>query len=491
MWRADQSDDSDVVRCDYRRLQMARQGRHTYPVTFQRTVGLVWVVGLCLFAGSFSPGASASSAASAFPALQESCVSEESGRVIACRDFVSDVSLEPVDGGIRVSWTPGTEDFVKLNCGPDGRLGDCHIIGQSVLSTFDPVTGTGAQTCKVPSIYDRSCVMTGLRNGVQYAFRIVSTVGGSDLYGGGLLYTPWTSATASPCCSVPQAPSNLSAQVVGDALDVLWAAPPDWGGATELTYEVTTSPASAGCSAKVLACRIAGLDYGVSYSVTVRAANAAGAGPAVSSSAAYEIPKSVPDAPDAVKAKYGRPGEARVAWATPARDGGSRVTGFVAIAQPGGKSCRVGSSARGCTIAGLSGGRAYAFTVKASSAQGASGASAPAVAGVLINPASKPQDVVAKLTGNAAVVSWQAPASNGGGRLVSYVVRSFPDAGTCTTKTRTCSVVGLELAVSYRFSVVAVNTAGRGLAAESTSVTVPAPTAVAPTSTGKPTQAFS
>jgi hypothetical protein len=240
--------------------------------------------------------------------------------------------------------------------------------------------------------------------------------------------------------------------------------------------------------AKVLACRLTELDYGIPYTVNVRAKNAAGFGEPVASAATYLVPKSVPDAPAVVRAKYGAPGAAKVSWTGPPRAGGSPVTGFVATASPGGASCKAPGGGRSCTITGLSGGRAYSFTVSASNAQGRGSVSAPAVAGVLVNPASRPREVQARLSGNAAVVTWQAPASNGGGRLVSYVVRSIPDAGTCTTKQRSCTMRNLALGVSYRFTVVAVNTAGRGLPADSSALTVPAPIAVVPSSPGKTPQ---
>ena len=52
------------------------------------------------------------------------------------------------------------------------------------------------------------------------------------------------------------------------------------------------------------------------------------------------------------------------------------------------------------------------------------------------------------------------------------------------------TIRSLALGVAYRFTVVAVNTAGRGLPGESGTVTVPAPVATPPTAPppGKPTQ---
>lgn len=440
---------------------------------------LFWGIGaLSVLATMGAGSALGASTGAGFQGIQESCFPDvtDAGQPV-CRDFVDQVTLEPVDGGMRVSWTPGAEDFVKwVSCGPGGRLGDCHITGQSVVSTFDPVTGTGGRECTAPSLQDRSCVVPGLRNGVQYAFRIVSRIeGGVDARES--LYSPFTEATASPCCSLPSAPKDVTAALAGDGLDVSWHAPDDWGGAPQLTFEVATVPGSTTCESPALACRLEHLRYGTDYRVTVTARNAAGSSTAGTSAGSYSVPKTVPEAPMAVTAKYRDGGQAVVTWSVPASDGGSPITRYTATAAPGSKSCTASGQKRACVIAGLKGGRSYAFTVWATSALGTSAPSPVGVAGLLTSPASAPRNARLTVTGGTARVTWSPPGTWGGGTLIEYVVR----AGTrsCTARRTTCSISGLALGRTYEVTITPVTTAGRGKPAV-VWATTEAPRATAP-----------
>lgn len=384
-----------------------------------------------------------------------------------CHDLYSQVTTTSIDGGVIVSWVP-TNRHVYWYCGSSSKQ-DCPITEYRVTAFNEgkPATcsaGPGAT----------SCTLTGLVNGLSQEIALSAFISTGNWF---RVYM-----VAGACCGPPIPPTDATASVVqGNALDVQWTAPTNWGGANELTYEVTTVPPSAGCTTVALGCRVEDLEFGQSYTVTVRASNAAGPSQPAGTPGPYVIPTSVPAAPAITATTYGRGGTARVRWQPPTRDGGRPVTGYVVTASPGGANCQAKASARACVISGLKGGQSYSFTATAANALGRSASSPPAVAGRLVTAASKPRAVEATLSGTSAVVSWQPPVSNGGGRLVSYVVTSSPDAGTCSTKARQCTVRGLALGATYRFTVVAVNTAGRGVPSESASLTVPAPVAVAPT----------
>jgi hypothetical protein len=437
------------------------------------------LVASCIAALLIGPTPVSAKTPSTFAEVRESCSKYVSGDgQPVCRDFLTDVTLEPVDGGMKVSWTRGKEDYVVSACGPQGHfgplLGNCPVVSQSVKASFDPVTGTGGQSCTAPSMAELSCTIVGLKNGVQYSFRITSRAGGVP-YEDMALYTSSETATASPCCSVPAPPSGVTAVPVGNAVDVSWAQPTDWGGATALTYRVSTTPASSACEVSVLACRLENVPRGVPVVVNVTASNAAGSSTAAVSPS-FRIPVTAPDPPPSVTASYPSPGTAKVNWTAPVNDGGEAITTYVATARPGGRTCT--TSQRSCTITGLPGGRTYSFTVTAANAVGTSQPSPTGVAGTLVNPASAPREVSAGVSGNSARVSWARPASLGGGRLLQYIVRA--GSSTCTAKGTSCTLGGLALGRTYPVTVTAVTTGGRSRPA-TTSLTTVAPQPVKPT----------
>lgn len=396
-----------------------------------------------------------------------------------CQPVFSELSVNSLDGGALVAWK-ASSTWVQWYCGPGGTLTACPITGIRVEAYY-VVDGSvrGRGRCAT-SLESGQCIVGGLEPGVRYKVEVYV-----DLANGNWLRV---NSAVTPCCAAPAPPVDVVASPSAGSLDVSWGQSPDWGGAEELTYRVTTTPETSTCTVKVLACRLENVPRGVPLTVMVTATNSAGTS-AASSSPSVVAPLTAPDPPSVVVAKYPGPGTARITWNLPTNDGGKPISRYVVTAAPGGKTCST-SAARACSIGGLAGGKAYTFTVRALNSVGTSGPSPAGVAGVLVNPASRPREVQARLSGNAAVVSWQAPASNGGGRLVSYVVRSIPDAGTCTTKQRSCTIRNLALGVSYRFTVVAVNTSGRGLPGETGTVTVPVPVATPPTAPppGKPTQ---
>lgn len=69
----------------------------------------------------------------------------------------------------------------------------------------------------------------------------------------------------------------------------------------------------------------------------------------------------------------------QLTWAAPASDGGSAITGYTVTGAPSG-SCTAAAPGTTCTVAGLTNGTQYSFTVVATNSQGDSAASAPAVA---------------------------------------------------------------------------------------------------------------
>jgi hypothetical protein len=79
-----------------------------------------------------------------------------------------------------------------------------------------------------------------------------------------------------------------------------------------------------------------------------------------------------------------------VSWTPPASDGGSPVTSYEVVAQPGGQTCTWTSGLTRCTVAGLDNGVSYTFRVTATTAEGVSTPSAPSAPVAPRGPACGP-----------------------------------------------------------------------------------------------------
>ena len=160
-----------------------------------------------------------------------------------------------------------------------------------------------------------------------------------------------------------------------------------------------------------------------------------------------------------------------MSWTAPAT-GGSAITGYTVTSSPGGFVCTT-TGATSCTVTGLTNGTGYTFTVTATNAAGTGTASAASATATPATTPGAPTAVTAKATDQSALVSWTAPASNGGAAISSYTVTSSPGALTCSTATTSCSVTGLTAGTAYTFTVTATNGAGTGSASTASGSVTP------------------
>lgn len=281
---------------------------------------------------------------------------------------------------------------------------------------------------------------------------------------------------------VPDAPSDVVAAAGNAAATLSWQPPAGTGGAPITRYVVTASPGGTGCATGgALSCVVGGLSNGTAYTFTVRATNQQNlTSPASAPSAAVvpSAPITEPGAPSAVHATAGDT-TATVAWQRPVSNGGAALTEYVATSQPEGHTCSVASPAVTCTVTGLTNGTPYTFTVRATNQAGLtsvpSAASDPVTPHVIVYAPATPTGVVAVPDANAARVTWQEPASDGGSAITSYRVTSSPGAKTCTAipPALGCTVTGLNYLSGYRFTVTAINAVGPSPSSPSSAFIVP------------------
>ncbi len=169
----------------------------------------------------------------------------------------------------------------------------------------------------------------------------------------------------------------------------------------------------------------------------------------------------VPGPPTNVSATAGN-AQATVSFTPPSSNGGSVITSYAAMSHP------TESSATGAgspiTVAGLSNGTAYTFTVTATNAIGTGPPSSPSNSVTPMGTASvpgAPTNVTAVAGNGQATVSFTAPLDNGS-PIIAYTVLSSPDNVQVTGTTTSLTVPGLTNGKSYTFTVTATNGVGTG-----------------------------
>ncbi len=377
------------------------------------------------------------------------------------------LSATPGDGQVTLAWEAPADSGTSAISEYEYR----HAKGESVPKRRDWISaGT-----------DLTATIGSLTEGTTYAFevRAVSEAGGG---------AP-ASATAGPL-TVPSVPQDVVAAAEDGGVVLRWSAPADDGGSNVLHYEMRSAEGvSVPASTRWISTgpRTTGafrfLTNGTLYSFEVRAVNAQGDGPAAQIQATPGLP---PSAPQNLSAT---PGDEQVTlgWSAPTNDGGADIARYevrhaAGASVPGDTEWTALGLVTTYTVSDLTNGTAYAFEVRAVSdataGEAATTAATPAtVPGLPQNFSTTPGD-------GEVVLTWQAPASNGGSAVTEYEYRhaegtSVPDetAWQSAGASLTAAVDSLTNGTEYTFEVRAVNAEGEGEAAaiSATPVTVPGP----------------
>ena len=124
------------------------------------------------------------------------------------------------------------------------------------------------------------------------------------------------------------------------------------------------------------------------------------------------------------------------------------------------------------TVAGLTNGTTYTFTVTAANAIGDSPPSNPSNSVTPKTPPGvpgAPTGVTATAGNGQAQVTWTIPASDGGSTITKYTVTASPGGQTVSTNYTwypNVTVTGLTNGTAYTFTVKATNSIGDSAASE-------------------------
>lgn len=290
----------------------------------------------------------------------------------------------------------------------------------------------------------------------------------------------------SVAASVPSAPQYVEAMAGPNQVAVTWDQPSSNGGESSLNYTVrvwtvpppTNSPVFASCTTTNLGCLIGGLVSGSTYYVDVIASNSAG--PGTPSATKPISPGGAGSPPSNVSATSDSKGLLTVKWTPSALLGTGTFAWYTAEAFTGpeisigsysGFCTESSATASSCVIGGLKLGTTYYVQVRTVSSLGSSFPSSPrfkVVAGASSSSMSStgkltaPQKVKVVALSKSVRVSWKAPASTGGKKILGYRAGAFGANGamlsSCKTSAKifTCTILKLKAKQAIYIGVVAL-----------------------------------
>jgi predicted extracellular nuclease len=377
----------------------------------------------------------------------------------------------------NVQGTAGNAQIVLTYLAPASNGGSA-ITGYSA-SCSDGGVNTGSGNSVGAGL---AITVSSLVNGVTYA----CTVTAANANGSSVASSAATNLTPS---TVPGAPTNVQGTPGNAQIVLTYLAPASNGGAAITGYNASCSDGGSnnGSGSSVgaaLTLTVGSLVNGVTYSCTVTAANVRGAGPA-STAATGLKPSTVPDPPTGINVTAGN-AQASFTYTAPASNGGSPITGYSATCTGG--SGATGNSAGAAlliTISSLVNGTTYSCTFVAINANGSSAPSAPVVFTPSTVPGA-PTNVQGAAGNTQIVLTYLAPASNGGSAITGYTAQCTDGgvntgSGSSVGAGLTITVGSLVNGVTYSCTVRAVNANGPGTISSSATNLKPSAVPGAPT----------
>ena len=376
------------------------------------------------------------------------------------------LSATPGDGAVALNWQAPASDGGAELTGYEYRFAEGAAVPATTVWNY---AGTSL-----------TVTVGSLTNGTAYAFevRTANRVGVSD--------AAETRATPAAAATAPSEPQDLSATPGDGAVALNWQAPASDGGAELTGYEYRFAEGAAVPATTVwdyagtsLTVTVGSLTNGTAYAFEVRTANRVGVSDAAETRATPAAAATVPSEPQNLSAT---PGDGAVAlnWQAPASDGGAELTGYEyrfaeGAAVPATTVWNYAGTSLTVTVGSLTNGTAYAFEVRTANRVGVSDAAETRATPATVPGA--PQDFTATPGHGEVMLTWRAPASDGGAAVDRYEYRhaegasvpaetAWASAGTSLTAT----IASLTNGTGYAFEARAVNDAGESDPASATAM---------------------
>ena len=342
---------------------------------------------------------------------------------------------------------PGTDVTVSTQAAPGDveNLSGAPAGSNAALLQWDaPATGGTASEYEVTGsgtvgVTGTSAAITGLSPQTEYTWTVKAKNSSGSSAG--------VEVTVTTLAAGPGAVGGVRVTAVGtDTASLAWSAPAEGGAPTGYTVTGGGTASISGTAAT-----ITGLTDGTTYTFSVAATNAGGAGQAVPVQVRTGAPAAVGD----LRVEAATATTAHLSWAvSPA---GGTPTGYTVAG--GGTATVTGTQAR---VTGLAAGTAYTFSVTAVNGAGSSAAAAVAKATPADDdlPGAVGDLQATAVNAATAQLAWAAPFTRGA--PTGYTVTG---GGTATVSGTGASIAGLADGSSYTFSVTGSNGLGTGEAA--------------------------
>jgi hypothetical protein len=321
--------------------------------------------------------------------------------------------------------------------------------GGAVQYQVTPIQGSSRLSPRSVSPGTLQLQISELLNGTTYTFEVVASnsAGNGPAAVSGSVTTP----------DVPAAPTDVTATPnMNGGVTVSWTAPAS-GDYPVTSYQVSHNHGgSISVEANSTSTDFSDLIAGTTYTFSVVAVNAVGSSTAATSSPLTT--RTVPGAPTDVTATAAN-GSAIVTWTAPAQTGGTNITAYTVVVNPGGAQVST-PDVTTWVVKGLTNGASYKFTVFATNTQGDGPESLPSNAVTPAAPPDAPVAATAVARSLGAIVSWSEPMKTNGAPITSYTVTATPGGATKTTTSAPVKFSGLTAGTSYTFTVLATNAAG-------------------------------